>query len=174
MHLSCKTLVLRGAFCVVLLASGCGEPARSPSERTAPATAPTTTPALSPAPRASADSATYVFNIPARIGLRADQIKATLGKPISDERESIDELVKSLIYRRQGYELLIDYKVRSRQVINFYLSPTKSWKKYAYFLTAGNLNQEDKHYKVDLLNEENGLYQGVVVTPDSAALAAQR
>jgi len=106
-----------------------------------------------------------VFNIPDLVSLTADQIKAKLGKPISDAQESDNDQMKTLCYQRHGYELLIRYEVQSRYTLDLYFSPVKSWQKYEYLLRAGKLTQDDKRYKVRPLNEANGLYEGLVVTP---------
>jgi hypothetical protein len=148
----------------------CNEPQRPLGEQSEVAARP----AIVSAPRPSTDSAAYVFNISALVGLTADQIRVQLGKPVSDQQESINESVKSLFYQRQGYDLLVEYNVQSHQVIRFYINPNKSTKKYQYLLEAANINQNDKRYLIEYLNGENGLYEGIVIVPDSAVLAARR
>ena len=101
--------VLGAAF----LSPGCTETQRPASEPTAAGPV-----APSPAPRPLADSAAYAFNVPALVGLTVDQIRAQLGKPISDEQGSANKDLKTLLYRRKGYELSIDYEVQSRRLFN--------------------------------------------------------
>ena len=113
----------------------------------------------------TADSTAPVFDIPALVTLTADQIKGKLGQPLSDAQESDNDQMKTLSYQRLGYELLIRYEVRSRRILDFYFSPAKSWQRYNYLLKTGNLIQDDNRYKVRPLNETDGLYEGIVVTP---------
>ena len=154
------------AFCAAGLLIGCGgdAPPQLPSKtaKTPPRAV------VSPAAGASADTAGYVFDIPALMELTADQIKAKLGKPVSDGQESIDEEVNSLRYQRRGYDLSIDYEVKSRRIATYYFNPHKLVKEPAALLQAINATQNDKRYSVQYLSEGNGVYNGVLITPKNA------
>jgi hypothetical protein len=103
------------------------------------------------------------------VNLTADQITARLGKPVSDEQGSDNEQMKTLLYKRKGYVLSIDYEVKSRRLLDVYFTPASSWQAYQELLRAANVTAEDgKGYKVQPLNEEDGLYEGITITPDSA------
>jgi len=103
------------------------------------------------------------------VSLTANQIIAQLGKPASDAQESINDQMKTLSYQRHGYELSVDYEVKSRRLLSIYFAPTKSWQAYPQLLRAANVTSEfGKGYKVEPLNEENGLYQGIAFRLDSA------
>ncbi|WP_310397804.1 hypothetical protein [Hymenobacter sp.] len=146
--------------------SCCTEPQRPVSE---PAAAGPVAAAPPPAPRPLADSAAYAFNIPALVGLTVDQIRTQLGEPISDEQGSDNEDLKTLLYRRKGYELSIDYEVQSRRLFNIYLSSLQSRQPYPVLLRAANATAEGgKGYQVDPQNGEDGLYENLAITLDSA------
>ena len=126
-------------------------------------------PVLAKAPLTRADSTVPVFDLAALVNLRANQIRARLGKPLSDQQESDNEQMKSMFYKQRGYELSIDYEVQSQRLLQLQLSTgDKPWKKLNDYLRAGHVSQTDKHYTLSLLNEEAGLLQGIDVTPDSA------
>jgi len=110
------------------------------------------------------DSASYVFDIPSLIGLTADQIKTKLGKPLSDEQGSINDQMKTLIYQRRGYKLFIDYEVRSRRLLKFYLESPHPTTEYQYLLNAANVTQHDKRYKVEPSDPGDGLYRDIYIT----------
>jgi len=109
-----------------------------------------------------------VFDVAALAGLTAEQITVKLGKPVSDAQESDNEQMKSVLYQRGGYKLSIDYEVQSRRLLDIYFTPVKSWQKYWSLLSAANVKLNDKRYKVEPLNEENGLYAGIAITPADA------
>lgn len=119
-------------------------------------------------------NAAFVVDLPALMGLTAQQIKDTLGGPVSDKRESINEEMHTLRYQRGVYELSIDYEVQSQKVLNFYFVPLgKTGQKYEQLLAAGRLAPSDTRYRVDPLDAINGLYEGLVITPDTAVLSLQ-
>lgn len=167
--LSYKTLVLVYTLGTSFLLPSCTEPQHSPNEQQEVAknsTGGRTSPTVR---RVSVDSTIYVFNVPALVNLTADQITAQLGKPVRDEQESINAEMKTLLYQRQGYELSIDYEVESRRLLSIYFAPTKSWQAYPQLLRAANVTIKDgKGYKVEPLNEEGGLYEGIAFRLDSA------
>lgn len=158
-------LLLGAAF----LLPGCTEPQHPPG---GPAAGLAVIPAR--APRSPADSTAYVFDVPALVGLTADQIIARLGKPVRDRQESIDEQVKSLLYQRQNYNLSVEYDVQSRRVVRFYMNPHKLTKDNQPLLDAANIDPSDSRFTVEYLNEEDGRYQGMLIVPDSASLPIRR
>ncbi|WP_310397521.1 hypothetical protein [Hymenobacter sp.] len=168
--LSGKHVVSLGALYAAFLLSGCSDPQRPPNKQ--PST--TTKPAFAPPLKSSVTADSYVYNIAALLGLTADEIPARLGGPISDERESIDEQVKSLRYQRKGYDLSIEYDVRSRRVVRFFVNLSKSTEDSQSLLNAININPRDSRFAVEYLNDEDGRYGGILIVPDSAVLATQR
>ena len=166
-----KTLLVR--FVVLFTALqlfSCTDAQRPPTEP--PSTA--AKPAVAPSLRSPVTADSCVFDIAALVGLTAGQIPARLGKPVSDQQESIDEEVKSLNYQRQGYDLSIEYNVQSRRVVRFYLNPHKSTIDNYLLLHAANIDSTDSRLTIQYLNEEDGRYRGLLVMPDSAVSAAQR
>ena len=165
MLLSRDALLCLCALNMALLLPCCTEPQRSASEPTAAGPIA----ASLPASRPLTDSAAYAFDIPALVGLTIDQIRAQLGKPISDEQGSINEDLKTLLYRRKGYELSIDYEVQSRRLFNIYLSSLQERQHYTVLLRAANASAEGgRGYQVDAQNGEAGLYENLAFTLDSA------
>ena len=147
----CNILLLLGALGSALLLPGCGDAPRSPSQ-------PPTRPVVA---RVTVDSASYVFDLPALMGLTADQIKAKLGKPVKDSQESDNDQMKTLFYQRRGYKLFIDYEVRSRRILDFYLRPPHPTAEYEYLLDAGHVTQHDPRYKVEPSDPGDGLYHEI-------------
>jgi len=156
-------------FCVLCAAgplAGCG--GELPQQPGTVAESSATRNAASPTTGVSADTARYVFDVPALLALTADQIKAKLGKPVSDGQESIDEEINSLRYQRQGYDLSIDYEVKSRRIATYYFNPHKDTKEPAALLQAVNATRNDKRYSVQYLSEGNGVYNGILIIPANA------
>lgn len=104
-----------------------------------------------------------MFDIPALLNLTADQIRAKLGKPISDQQNDNPISNKDLLYRKQGYELFISYEVMSGRVFSFYIPAIKPQKAYQYLLKVGNVNQHDPRYLVEPIDREDGFYEGVAI-----------
>ena len=153
------------SFCALFAASfltGCGAPQRPPGESATPK-------AAQPAPGLPADSAAYAFDVPALLGLTADQIRATLGKPLKDQQGDVTNTLRDFVYKAKGYELYIGYEAQSRRVISFYIPVAKPTKEYKYLLEVGRVNYQDKRYKVEPFEREGGLYAGLSITPDSTA-----
>lgn len=165
MPLSCKTLAPLWVLCATGFLLGCSDPQHSSSQQVAAVPKPNATPSVASMPHKVADSAAYVFNVPALVNLTADQIRVKLGTPISDAQESINEQMKTLRYQRQGYKLAIDYEVQSRQLLDFYLKSSKPRAEYQYLLDAANVNQHDKRYKAEPLDQGDGLYSEIEITP---------
>jgi len=109
------------------------------------------------------DSARYLYDVPSLLNLTARRIQSKLGHPVSNLRESINEEVKTLRYNRRGYELSIDYVVSSDSIISIYLT-NKSMKPYEKFINAGNLTRYKPEHKIDTLNGERGVYEGISIT----------
>ena len=149
-------------LCGVLL-PGCDAPQQSSSAAPPP-------PQSAPTPAGTGlESTAYVFDLSALASLTADQVQARLGKPLSDERESIAGEFKTLRYRHQGYELSVDYEVASRRLHNLDLQPPRPTAAYGPLLAAANVTEAGRGYRVEpFVNEDSGLYSGVSVTPDSA------
>jgi len=99
------------------------------------------------------------------VDLTADQIKVKLGKPLGDAQESDNDQMKTLSYQRRGYKLYIDYEVRSRRILDFYLYSPNPTKEYQYLLAAANVTQHDKRYKVEPLDPGDGLYARIYIVP---------
>ena len=115
-----------------------------------------------------------MFDLASLVSLRANQVRDRLGKPLSDQQESINEQMKSMTYERAGYRLSIDYEVQSQRLIQLYLTTgDKPWRKLADYLRAGHLSQTGQHYTISLLNEEAGLLEGIDIEPDSARIQNQ-
>lgn len=72
--------------------------------------------------RTQAGSTKTVFNLAALVNLPASKVRARLGKPISDQQESINEEMRSMLYRRKGYELSIDYELQSQRLVQIYFT----------------------------------------------------
>ena len=155
------------ACCTVGLLAGCGGAPPPGGEPAGAATSPVAPPTTVPA-GPLVDTTSYVFDLPALVPLTADQVRARLGKPDSDEQESINEEMKTLIYYKKGYKLLINYEVPSRRLIGLYFYPTKSWQKYPHLLQQANVREGEAGYSVTPANEANGLCEGIDIMPDSA------
>lgn len=146
-------------LCAAFFLSGCTESQRPPSAPVGPATAPTIA-----VPRAAvAGPVVQIFDISALVGMTADQIRARLGKPVSDQQNDNPISNKDLLYRSQGYELFISYEVMSGRIFSFYIPAVKPKKEYRHLLKIGNVNQHDKRYLVEPLRRADGLYEGIVV-----------
>ena len=128
-------------LCAAVLAPGCGAPQRQPDEQTAPAARP-----VPPLPRPAVSTAAPAFDIPALLNLTANQVRAKLGKPVSDQQNDNPVSMKDLLYRKQGYELFVSYEVMSGRVFSFYIPAIKPRKDYQYLLKVGNVNQHDPRY----------------------------
>jgi len=152
-------ILLLGALGSALLLPGCGEAPRAPSQSPSRGDAPPTRPAA----RVAVDSARYVFDLPALMGLTADQIKTKLGKPLKDSQESDNDQMKTLFYQRQGYKLFIDYEVRSRRILDFHFASPHPTAEYEYLLDAGHVTQHDPRYKVQPLDWGDGLYRELYI-----------
>lgn len=164
MRLFPTLLLLLGTFCAAGPLPGCGDSPQRPGTSSGLATAPP------PAARPPADTAGCVFDVPALVNLTADQIQARLGKPLSDAQESANEQMHSLSYRRKGYELSIDYEVKSRRIIDVYFTPAidTAWQAYARLLRGANITREEDFRLVHALNEKDGLYEGITITPEGS------
>ena len=113
-----------------------------------------------------------VFDLAALVDLRANQVRARLGKPLSDRQESGNEQMQTMRYERAGYQLSVDYEVQSQRLMLLQLSTgDRPWKKLEDYLRAGH--QTGKRYILSLLNQGAGLVEGIDVTPDSARVQDQ-
>jgi len=83
--------------------------------------------------------------------LTADQIQARLGKPLRDEQESINEEMKTRLYRRQGYGLSVNYEVRSHRLLSLDLRSPHPMTDYTPLLEAANVTEADQGYHVEPL-----------------------
>jgi len=137
-------------------------PATSTAAAPVPPTAAVTARLVAPAP------ATFLFDVPALLPQRLDQLTQQLGPaPGKDTpNESVDELERT--YLKHGQKLVITYNTQTRQTESFFLpapGPTETTRTCRHLLRAGNLRLDDPTYRVDsLAAEEAGTYVGVVVT----------
>lgn len=152
--------------CLLLVGlAACGTP--SPPDAKAPS-ASTPAPVVPVAQRATPAPAPVLFDVPALLPQRLDQLTQQLGPPAQEDtpNESVNELERT--YTKHGQKLIITYNTQTRQPESFFLpapGPTETTRDCRQLLRAGGLRLDDPRYRVDsLAAEQAGTYLGIVVT----------
>lgn len=136
-----------------------------------PADAPATqTPTRQPAPAPT--KAPPVFDLPALARLNIDEVRATLGPVVGAETEPTrEELADGLVewakqFRRDTTTLVVSYDVRTRQVIDFYVTTAHGRaSSYAPWLRLVGVSAQDPRWSIEPFAQPGrpGLYLGVRV-----------
>jgi hypothetical protein len=131
---------------LLLLPTGCG-PADKPVAETTAVHSPAA-PAIS--------SVRPVFDIPALAHQNIDQIRTTLGKVNGPDTEPSREEVQSGIvewgkqFRRDSTTLLVTYEVKTRRVVDFFITSTHGrTADYVPLLQLANVKPDDPHWSIE-------------------------
>jgi hypothetical protein len=142
-------------------------------------TKPTTTSAKKTSTKAAekANVVNYTFDVPSLVGKNIDEIRTVLGKPKDGELTEPNQAQLDLgvdewdnTFEKNGKELLVTYKVKSRKVVDFFISTDDSsgkTKDETHLLEMGNLKENDSRYTIKFVEAINkpGEYTGVTATP---------
>jgi hypothetical protein len=120
----------------------------------------------------------HIFDVPALLGKNVDEIEQTLGESekingVVDEPTDLQLELGTTewdrTWKKGGYELLVTYNVKTRQVKDFFipLQSGGSASDINQLLRVGNLQKGAPEYtikSVEALNEAN-TFTGIIVTP---------
>ncbi len=117
-----------------------------------------------------------VFDVPALMGKNVDEITTMLGKPMSDDEPTAQQLVLgtkewSNTYKKDDQELLVTYNLKSRTVIDFFISAHSdnelSRKDMDKLLEVGSLKQGASDYSIEYVKalKDPSTYTGIKITP---------
>lgn len=121
----------------------------------------TTQQLTSPRPAASS----VVFDIPALLRQSVAQVKASLGPPIDELQANVTDTERSLVYKRNGLVLTVDYFIDRQNIEVISLTGERDTTTFQHLLQLGNLSQTSTAYTIDTLRSEKArLYRGIAVS----------
>ncbi|RZK27751.1 MAG: hypothetical protein EOO61_23010 [Hymenobacter sp.] len=109
-----------------------------------------------------------VFDIPALLPLTLAQVKAKLGKPVEELQANVTNTERSLIYKKHGLILSIDYFADSPKIEVIGFMNKRDTISFDYLLPLGNLELSDSGYVIDTIRGERpNTYRGIAVRLDT-------
>lgn len=123
-----------------------------------------------------AQQAQFVFDIPSLIGKSLDEVKATLSSYQRKTLEPTEEQIKlgvkewEVEFDKDGKELLITYEIKTKRIIDFFISTddlTGKTQDKEKLLKLGNLREGESGYKIEFVKVliEPSYFTGVKVIP---------
>jgi len=119
----------------------------------------------------------YVFDVPALVGKNIDEIRVILGEPEDGKlKEPNDQQIElgttewNNTFEKGGKELLVTYNIKTRKVIDFFISTDDSsgaTDNTRHLLELGNLTENDPRYKIEFVKAfiKPSVFTGVKAIP---------
>jgi hypothetical protein len=108
-----------------------------------------------------------IFDMPALMKLSISQIRSKLGPPLDEMQANVTDTERSLIYKKDGLKLTIDYIVQTGQVDDIALTTEHDTDDYVHLESLGNLSQQDTAYSIEPQpGKSAGNYEGVLIRPN--------
>jgi hypothetical protein len=99
-----------------------------------------------------------IFDMPALLKLSISQIRM---------QANVTDTERSLIYKKDGLKLTIDYIVQTGQVDDIALTTEHDTDDYVHLESLGNLSQQDTAYSIEPQpGKSAGNYEGVLIRPN--------
>ena len=108
-----------------------------------------------------------VFDIPVLLRLSVAQVKAKLGPPADELQANAVNTERSLVYKKHGLVLSVNYFIDVPQVDVISLTNERDTTSFQYLLPLGNLSSTSPTYVIDTLRGKKvGFYRGIAVSPN--------
>ena len=113
------------------------------------------------------------FDVPSLISKDIDGVRADLGAPTDKDPELTPQQMQFggtewyNTFEKNGRELTVTFDVKTRQIVDFFISAKDDTGDRQRLLAAGNLSESDPRYSVEFVKalKDPSSYTGVKVVP---------